>query len=375
MYLCAVNNMVVYNYNGMKNDGLILRQDTTLLWQFDGGYVALNANGTPTSWNYYITDHLGSTRMVVDSNDSIREVINYYPFGSEMQMTNPAQIANSLGHPFRFTGKELDKLNGLNMYDFGARLFDVAGVPMWTSVDPLAEKYYPFTPYSYCAGDPVNKVDLYGEEPTYSEALAMAQHVYGDVSDDVLIGGWQCSSFNIGLQLSNPDNGLNSKIYERIVDGNATEYAYVTAGTVDIQDKIQDMKQLFGVSEQYKQSMENAEILSTQLSDRELTYIGHSLGGGEAGINLLATAHHNPDKRSAITFNSAGVSGSTLNNLGLSRKYEDKITSYEMGADIISWGHRVSFLPNPLGKREVIAEPGKFPNGTSHRVGNIPMKR
>ena len=25
----------------------------------------------------------------------------------------------------------------------GARLFDVAGVPMWTSVDPLAEKYYP----------------------------------------------------------------------------------------------------------------------------------------------------------------------------------------------------------------------------------------
>lgn len=39
MYLCAVNNMVVYNYNGMKNDGLMLRGDTTLLWQFDGGYV------------------------------------------------------------------------------------------------------------------------------------------------------------------------------------------------------------------------------------------------------------------------------------------------------------------------------------------------
>ena len=65
---------------GMKNDGtfgvidgLMLRGDTTLLWRFDGGYVDLNANGTPTRWNYYITDHLGSTRMVVDSNDSIRE--------------------------------------------------------------------------------------------------------------------------------------------------------------------------------------------------------------------------------------------------------------------------------------------------------------
>ena len=79
-------------------------------------------------------------------------------------MEAPAQIANSLGHPFRFTGKELDKLNGLNMYDFGARLFDVAGVPMWTSIDPLAEKYYNVTPYSYCAGDPVNKLDPDGKK-------------------------------------------------------------------------------------------------------------------------------------------------------------------------------------------------------------------
>ena len=174
MYLCAVNNMVVYNYNGMKNDGLILRKGMPLLWQFDGGYVDLDANGTPTCWNYYITDHLGSTRMIVDSNDSIKEVINYYPFGSEIQMTNPAQIANSLGHPFRFTGKELDKLNGLNMYDFGARLFDVAGVPMWTSVDPLSEKYYNVSPYSYCADDPVNKIDPDGEKVEFAEGVSQA---------------------------------------------------------------------------------------------------------------------------------------------------------------------------------------------------------
>ena len=164
MYLCAVNNMVVYNYNGMKNDGLILRQDTTLLWQFDGGYVDLDANGTPTSWNYYVTDHLGSTRMIVDSNDSIKEVINYYPFGSEMRMELPAQMTSDPSHPFRFTGKELDKQNGLNMYDFGARLYDVAGVPMWTSVDPLAEKNPNMTPYHYCHNDPVNLIDPDGRD-------------------------------------------------------------------------------------------------------------------------------------------------------------------------------------------------------------------
>lgn len=153
-------------------DGLTLRGDTTLMWRFDGGYVELNANGTPTRWNYYVTDHLSSTRMIVDSNDNIRKNINYYPFGSEMRMEAPAQMTNNLGHPFRFTGKELDRMNSLNMYDFGARMYDVAGVPMWTSIDPLAEKYYNVSPYSYCAGDPVNKFDPDGRKIVLAEGVS-----------------------------------------------------------------------------------------------------------------------------------------------------------------------------------------------------------
>ena len=128
------------------------------------GYVEQNANGTPTSWNYYVTDHLGSTRMVVGSDNSIKETINYYPFGSEMRMEDPALLTGGTSHPFRFTGKELDKVNSLNMYDFGARWYDVAGVPMWTSVDPLSEKYYNVSPYAYCAGDPVNRIDFDGND-------------------------------------------------------------------------------------------------------------------------------------------------------------------------------------------------------------------
>ena len=67
-------------------DGLILRGGSPLMWQFDGGYVDLDDNGSPTGWNYYVTDHLGSTRMVVGSDNTVRETINYYPFGSEMRM-------------------------------------------------------------------------------------------------------------------------------------------------------------------------------------------------------------------------------------------------------------------------------------------------
>jgi len=82
-----------------------------------------------------------------------------------MTMTPPAQLtSNPNWQPYRFTGKELVRQNGLNMYDFGARLYDVAGVPVWTSMDPLCEKNYPVTPYSYCNGDPVNAIDPDGKD-------------------------------------------------------------------------------------------------------------------------------------------------------------------------------------------------------------------
>ena len=183
-------------------DDLILRGDTTLLWRFGGGYVELNANGTPTSWNYYITDHLGSTRMVVDSNDSIREAISYYPFGSEMRMENPALLTGGISHPFRFTGKELDRLNGLNMYDFGARWYDVAGVPMWTSIDPLCEKYYSMSPYNYCGGNPVNAIDPYGED------IYMLFYTTGNERGDNM---FKAAAYTRGYDIAGSEGFDNSK--------------------------------------------------------------------------------------------------------------------------------------------------------------------
>lgn len=50
------------------------------------------------------------------------------------------------------------------MYDFGTRWYDVAGVPMWTSMDPLCEEYYNVSPYSYCYGDPMNRFDPDGKK-------------------------------------------------------------------------------------------------------------------------------------------------------------------------------------------------------------------
>lgn len=62
-----------------------------------------------------------------------------------------------------YNGKELDRMHGLDWYDYGARMYDPA-TGLWTSTDPLAEKYYHVSPYAYCGNNPVIFIDLDGKE-------------------------------------------------------------------------------------------------------------------------------------------------------------------------------------------------------------------
>ena len=56
----------------------------------------------------------------------------------------------------------------VGLYDFGARLLDGQHIPAWTSIDPLAEKYYNVSPYVYAANNPILYVDRDGREITFS---------------------------------------------------------------------------------------------------------------------------------------------------------------------------------------------------------------
>jgi RHS repeat-associated protein len=126
------------------------------------------------SYVYPLKDHLGNTRVNLTScylgsntnkTYSASGQIDYYPFGMERSAGGsfdtsggPSAIYNSESNPYLFSGKEIDRLNGLNEYDFGARWDDPA-VGGWPTVDPLAENNYSISPYAYCAGNPVNRFD------------------------------------------------------------------------------------------------------------------------------------------------------------------------------------------------------------------------
>jgi len=59
-------------------------------------------------------------------------------------------------------------MHGLNWQDFGARRRET-GIPVWKTMDPLAEKYYGMSPYAYCAGNPIYYVDPDGMKVIYNQ--------------------------------------------------------------------------------------------------------------------------------------------------------------------------------------------------------------
>lgn len=81
--------------------------------------------------------------------------------GSQLERVSSA-VKGAEKQPYKYNCKELDKMHGLNTYDYGARQYDPI-LGRWDRMDPLCEKYYHISPYAYCANNPVKYVDPDGK--------------------------------------------------------------------------------------------------------------------------------------------------------------------------------------------------------------------
>ncbi len=132
---------------------LVLENGARSRLLFDGGYVSVSNSG----YHFFITDHLGSVRVVANASGTAEEYSHYYPLGGLI-----AQYSSSMSlQPVKFQGKEWSAGKGLDLYDFGARRYDPA-TGRWISQDPLAEKYYSISPYTFCHNNPIIRFDPNG---------------------------------------------------------------------------------------------------------------------------------------------------------------------------------------------------------------------
>ena len=129
--------------------------------RFGGGYISLRDKSTANpviALHYYNYDHLGNVRDVVSEDGTVEQANDYYPFGATYGNGSSEDI-----QPYKYCGKELDRMYGLDTYDHGARQnYSILGV--WDRIDPMAEKYYWISPYAVCGDNPLLYYDPNGKE-------------------------------------------------------------------------------------------------------------------------------------------------------------------------------------------------------------------
>ena len=120
---------------------------------FGGGRIVGTVDDE-TEVRYFLTDHLGSVRAVVNSGCEVLERNDYQPFGKRW---NTASLPVSDNRD-RFNGKEDQSFAGLPFSDYSARMYDRER-GRWLSQDPL-QQYH--SPYVFCGNNPICQIDPFG---------------------------------------------------------------------------------------------------------------------------------------------------------------------------------------------------------------------
>ena len=154
--------------------------------------VEINSTG---SKNYFLSDHLGSTSVLVNSTGKLIEKTRYDPFGSELAGGNKSK--------YGYNGKEEDVTTGLLYY--GARYYNPR-LKRWTQADPVIQDAYDpqtLNHYSYVKNNPMKYTDPTGNNPL----LAIIK-----IGSAIVDYGWNVYDF-IGdsLTLSNPESSETDK--------------------------------------------------------------------------------------------------------------------------------------------------------------------
>ncbi|MCE7057182.1 RHS repeat-associated core domain-containing protein [Algoriphagus sp. AGSA1] len=98
--------------------------------------------------------------MVMSVSSAIVQETHYDPWGLELTGLG-FQYGGIKANKYLYNGKELIEDEGLQYYDYGARMYD-ATIGRWGVVDPLADIAPDKTPYHFVSNNPINRIDPLG---------------------------------------------------------------------------------------------------------------------------------------------------------------------------------------------------------------------
>ena len=238
-------------------------------------------NGFMQDSAYYVQvkDYQGNVRAVLDQNHNVVERNDYYPYGGLINASD-TQL-----QPYKYSSKELDRENGLDLYDSQARWYD-SMLPGTTTQDPLAEKYFSISPYTWCAGNPVRFVDDDGKLIIFVNGKIG----FGSPPAGEQYWNGRNSSFVMGAREYYDDDNVMFTQKDYSLISSATERMY----------------------EGYKYAQDNYELITNKLHKGEFVkFVTHSMGASFAegmslffinnGVEVAEIVHINPYQANDIT--------------------------------------------------------------------------
>ena len=219
------------NYYYCSN--LVYNNDRLSTILFDGGYASVDEGGGIVM-HFYVKDHLGSNRLVVDGNGNIETVNHYYPFGALM-----GDRCGVSRNKYKYIGKELDTMYGWNMQDHEARWYDPV-VGRWMATDPLQEKYESVSSYCYTANNPIRFVDTDGKViklpkgTTYKQIFIVLGNIQKLTDDKVVFSTQKDGSIRIKIaSIGNGTKSAGTRLIQRINSSKRIMTINVTSKTAD----------------------------------------------------------------------------------------------------------------------------------------------
>ena len=278
----ASRNRIIYTVDYL--DGYQYESGKLLFIPTAEGYVKYTLNvRNPFDYVFNYTDHLGNIRLSYGINPGTGlltkiEENNYYPFGLKhatynnmakviAKVDNAAEVAAVSGkfmvqkidvlaallarppvelppgeiiepeiysgYNYKYNGKELQDELGLNMYDYGARMYDPA-LGRWMNVDPLAELSRRFSPYAYALDNPVYFIDpdgMMAEDPIKKIISSTTQGNVSPVNVRTTVNCLLCHSFERSVTPSSQNSSIGRTTeYSKMEDEHSTFYNVLTEG-------------------------------------------------------------------------------------------------------------------------------------------------
>ena len=233
---------------------------------------------------YYTTSYNGTVEKVTNLGGGVVADYTYDAFGNQTDST-----ADEIYNPFRYCGEYYDEETGLTY--LRNRYYD-SSIGAFINEDPIRDG---LNWYVYCESNPVAFVDPLGLAPTPEEAAAMADHIYhydqyDSYADRIvkvdeeytawrLIDVESSSSLKIGIYVKTDRNHTWD---------NPLEYALVFKGTefTNMEDWENNLEQFEDeCSKHLIEGLVYSSWFVREKEDYEITFVGHSKGGGEAAVN------------------------------------------------------------------------------------------